>query len=63
MKELLEIDLPFDIRFNCGVTIDNHFISDTNNSSNWKTIKFKLPIGKWTIRNQIGNKIMLQNNE
>lgn len=37
---------------NCGITTDNHFIADTNNSANWDTLKFPLPKPKykWNIK-------------
>ena len=37
---------------NCGVTISNHFIADTNDSANWDTLKFPLPKPKykWQIK-------------
>lgn len=37
---------------NCGVTISNHFIADTNNSEKWDTLKFPLPkpTYKWEIK-------------
>jgi len=64
MKEILEITLPHDIFFNCGVTKDNHLVADTNNSANWKEIKIPLPEGNWSIySNPTGNKITLCKNE
>ena len=61
---MLEVTLPQDIFFNCSITIDNHLVADTNNSSNWKEIKVPLPEGEWSIySNPRGNKIILQNNE
>jgi hypothetical protein len=37
---------------NCGVSIDNHFISDTNNSVDYDFLKFPLPSAnhKWNIK-------------
>jgi len=32
---------------NCGVSISNHFIADTNDSTNWDTLKFPLPKAKY----------------
>lgn len=32
---------------NCGVTISNHFIADTNDSKYWDTLKFPLPKPKY----------------
>lgn len=38
---------------NCGVSQDNYFVADTNNSQNWDTIRFPLPIlefpNSWSI--------------
>jgi len=41
---------------NCAVTLDNHFISDTNNRNNWDTLKFPLPEPKykWNIKSYCG---------
>ena len=44
---------------NTGISICNHFIADTNDSSNWDTIKFPLPKGKWSIQNIDGKIITL----
>lgn len=61
---MLTVYLPNDIYFNCCVTKDNYLFADTNDSSNWKTIKVPLPEGKWSIySNPMGNKIILENNE
>lgn len=37
---------------NCAVTNSNHFIADTNDGSNWDTLKFPLPKPKykWQIK-------------
>jgi hypothetical protein len=51
MKQItIEIPKGF---MNTGVTINNNFIADTNDSSNWDTLKFPLPKpdGKWVIFN------------
>lgn len=50
---------------NCGVSIGNYFIADTNDSSNWDTIKFPLPKPKyeWLIKcygGTLGRKINKQ---
>lgn len=50
-KRTLNVEIPKGF-YNCGVTTDNHFISDTNDSANWKTLKFPLPKPKgkkWAI--------------
>lgn len=47
------IDVEFPAGWsNCAVTVNNYFIADTNDSSNWDTIKFPLPKPKykWQIR-------------
>ena len=65
MKEMLEIELPYGVHFNCGITKDyKYLISDTNDGSNWKELKTPLPPGKWSIySNPMGNKITLWKNE
>lgn len=37
---------------NCGVSISNYFIADTNDGSNWDTLRFPLPKPKhkWQIK-------------
>jgi hypothetical protein len=44
---------------NTEVSICNHFIADTNDSSNWDTIKFPLPKGKWSIKSVEGKVVTL----
>lgn len=47
----IEVEIPKGF-FNCGVSDCNYFIADTNNSSDWRTLKFPLPkpLGKrWNI--------------
>ena len=36
---------------NCGVTTDNHFVADTNDSTAWDTLQFPLPEidGHWVL--------------
>jgi len=64
MKEMLTIELPDGLHFNCGVTIDHKYLISNNNGSPFKEIKIPLPKGKWSIySNPLGNKIILQNNE
>jgi len=43
---------------NTAVTIDNHFIADTNDSNNFDTIKFPLPKGNWKIYKVSTNNII-----
>jgi len=57
-KEKLIIEIPKGY-MNTGVSICNHFIADTNDSSNWDTIKFPLPQGKWSIRSVEGKIVTL----
>jgi hypothetical protein len=47
--EELIIEMPKGY-MNTEVSICNHFIADTNDSSNWDTLKFPLPKGKWSIK-------------
>ena len=44
---------------NTAITTDNFFIADTNNSTNWDTLKFPLPEGNWSIFNVSNNKVTL----
>lgn len=56
-KEYKTIDVEYPNGWgNCGVTANNFFIADTNNSANWDTIKFPLPKPKykWQIKNYGG---------
>ena len=47
----IEVEIPKGF-MNCGVSTCNHFVSDTNNSANWDTLKFPLPKAKykWIIK-------------
>lgn len=38
----IQVEIPKGF-MNCGVTTNNYFVSDTNDSANWKTLKFPLP--------------------
>ena len=52
-KEYKTIDVEIPIGFmNCGISTCNNFIADTNNSTNWDTLKFPLPKPKykWNIK-------------
>lgn len=46
----INIEIP-NYFMNCGVTINNNFIADTNNSENFHILKFPLPKPnyKWNI--------------
>lgn len=57
LGELFLIAYTIDVKIpkgfmNCGVTLDNHFVADTNDSANWDTLKFPLPEpkNKWIIK-------------
>jgi hypothetical protein len=54
----IEIEIPKGF-MNIGVSVDNFFIADTNDSANWDTLKFPLPDGKWSIYNVSGKKVTL----
>lgn len=44
--ERIEINYPNGWA-NCGITTDNFFIADTNDSTNWNSLKFPLPKPKY----------------
>lgn len=46
---------------NVAVSIDNCLIADTNDSANWDTIKFPLPIGNWTIHSICNKSVIITN--
>ena len=59
-KAYKTIDVEIPIGFmNCGISTCNHFIADTNDSTNWDTIKFPLPKGKWSIQGIQGKMVTL----
>lgn len=41
-RKLIKIEIPKGF-FNFGVSSCNSFIADTNNSADWRTLKFPLP--------------------
>lgn len=47
-REKITIKIPLNF-MNTAITTDNFFIADTNDSSNWDTLKIPLPIGEWSI--------------
>lgn len=50
-RRIIKVEIPKGF-FNCNVSLCNHFIADTNNSEDWRTLKFPLPkpLGKkWKI--------------
>lgn len=52
-KRTLNVEIPKGF-YNCGITTCNQFIADTNDNTNWKTLKFPLPKPKgkkWEISN------------
>ena len=57
-KEYKTIDIEIPIGFmNCRISTCNNFIADTNNSTNWDTLKFPLPKPKykWNIKGYKGD--------
>lgn len=46
-KQMIEIKIPKGY-MNCGISKDNYFIADTNNSKNWDTIRLPLPVPQFT---------------
>jgi hypothetical protein len=62
MSKTIEVKLPYGF-MNCGITKDNHFIANTNDSSNYDTIKFPLPKGEWDVKNyKTGDIVVLIDN-
>ena len=55
----IEVKLPKGF-MNVGITVNNNFIADTNNSANWDTLKFPLPRGRWSIKKIEGKKVVLR---
>lgn len=58
MKEAIEIELPKGF-MNSEITLKNNLIADTNDSSNWDTLKFPLPEGEWSIYSKKGKIVTL----
>lgn len=61
----IEIKIPKGF-MNCGIGVDdNKFVADTNNSSNWDSLEFPLPYGKWSIYSYKSNGtiVILKSNE
>jgi len=56
----IEIKLPKGY-MNVYVTLDNYLHSDTNDSTNWGTLKFPLPKGKWGIKKIDNEEVTLIN--
>ena len=54
-SKTIEIQIPKNF-MNCGVSIKNNFVADTNNSQNWDTLCFPLPKPKhkWNIKSYKG---------
>jgi len=52
-KNEIEVQIPKNF-MNCGISINNNFIADTNDSQNWDTLSFPLPKPKykWNIYSQ-----------
>ena len=50
-SKIIKVEIPKGF-YNCGISVCNNFIADSNNSADWKTLKFPLPnpLGeKWEI--------------
>ena len=62
---MIEIKIPKGY-MNCGVSTDNTFIADTNDSQNWDTLSFPLPTppngGVWSIHSYDGLTVKLVEN-
>ena len=55
----LEIIIPKGF-MNIAITLSNHLVGDTNNSTNWDDFKIPLPKGKWKIKGYPkGKKVIL----
>jgi len=59
-KRYLNVKIPKGF-MNCGVTIDNIFVADTNDSANWDKISFPLPKSnyRWEIHSYLTNNIVV----
>jgi hypothetical protein len=55
-RRTIEVEIPRGF-MNCGVSTDNYFVSDTNDISNWDTLKFPLPKARyqWSINSYTGD--------
>jgi len=60
--EMIVIEMPKGF-MNTGISTCNHFIADTNDSTNWDTIKFPLPKGNWSIQSIEGKMVTLGKTE
>ena len=60
--ETMVIEIPKEF-MNTGISTCNHFIANTNDSTNWDTIKFPLPKGKWSIQSIKGKMVTLGRTE
>lgn len=50
MSKIIEFELPKGF-MNVGVSSDNKYLTaNTNDSSNWDTLRVPLPKGKWSIK-------------
>src|SRR5690554_3191 len=47
----IKVEIPIGF-MNCGISVCNHFIADTNDGGNWDTLKFPLPEPqyRWNIK-------------
>lgn len=60
--ETIVIELPLGF-MNVAVTQDNHLTANTNDSSNWDTMKLPLPDGEWSVWGIKGKFVILHNKE
>ena len=61
-QELVSLKIKLPVGFmNAGVSVNNFFTADTNDSKNWDTIKFPLPKGNWVIKSVKENVVTLVN--
>ena len=60
IDNIIEVKIPKGF-MNCGVSKDNIFFADTNDSSNWDTIKFPLPkpTHEWHMCEKINNGLVV----
>ena len=48
MSRYIEVELPKNF-MNVGITVSGELVADTNDSSNWDTLKVPLPKGRWRV--------------
>lgn len=57
--DILEIEMPKGY-MNIGIDSANQLVADTNDSTNWDTMTFPLPKGRWTISSQKGKMVWVR---